>query len=988
MWEITFQNLLEQLERKKPDLGAHIDTFNTFMGAAACLVGDSATGGVAALVNALAAKEKLFDLGKFLLDRLTGQKPDSYVGMADQMHTACGVLCFTAFFETLDSLLPEDLRRELCLTPQEKQRLFPLPQTETAPTSPLFAVPRTGGKRTGAKPEILLPFPDTVYGSSGMDRDLIWFYRSMADRLASFVEKLSFYDDASETVKERWRAALKQLPEAAVSRFHDQYLELCQTVPAFTIYIETEQRADFRAALESLPSRLKAGKVREIADRMRERYADDIARPVIEDPDGEESDDSLRYPPLDEAFVPQRYRLLRCTGQEWLEKTWEDTEVRENMMDFWGDYLLDPNSVEAPLLVLGDPGSGKSCLTKILCGRLWADSSVFVRIPLREYDLEDEIESIVCRQIVRDGDAEEPFHRLKWFAGEFSCPLTLLFDGYDEVMQATGGVYSNLLKRIQRFQDDCRENRRPVRVVVTSRETLIDKADIPNGTAVMKLLEFDGEQKKEWIAVWNRYNRDILSAEGLEEFSLPDEPNIQKLSGQPLLLLMLAIYDADFETRTNALRRSEETDSGLDRTGLYDRLLRRFIRRELRKGKRGGETAYEEASDSQRQSMEDEEMKKLGIAALGMFVREKLSLTVGELDGDLQTMKARLPVYGQGRGRTLKSAEALLGSFFFIHKPEGCGDVEESEREFEFLHKTFYEFLLADLVLQYYTGALEKLRLLKDLNPGGGPAYVDMLDTMDPDLAGAYYAALNGACLCVERETAEMIGEWAVCRRDRVFQGDAEAFKAVAEDLFWNHFRKIRDGLFRPAWMDGGLTGGWTFPQLCAVYLMNLVTLRILTCGEWDVLAEDWKYLALYLKLNLPAMKNGTEHEWNIEPSEEVILKFIELFNIGDWKLQCVYLVRLCQRSANNSHIYRPILLLIDLTYVKFWLATFFQDHITSKLFVLHGNLSNDKGVDLLYHDLLKMGMPLNKEYDFLRIHLAVLHPDKENRDGIYFPGQ
>lgn len=790
MRAMTFQNLLEQLERKKPDLGEHIDTFNTFVGAAACLVGDSAAGGAAALINALAAKEKLFDLGKFLLDRVTGQKPDSYIGMADQMRTACGILCFTAFFETLDSLLPEDFRRELCFTPQEKQRLFPLSQMEAAPITTPSAVPRTGVRRTGAKPEgIPLPFPDTVYGSSGMDRDMGQFYRSMADRLASFVEKLSFYE-GSETAKERWRAVLERLPEAAVSRFHDQYLKLCQAVPAFSIYIETEQRADFRAALESLPSRLKEKKVRETADRMRERYAADIARPVIEDPDGEDSGDSLRYPPLDEAFVPQRYRLLR-------------------------------------------------------------------------------------------------------------------------------------------FQDECRENRRPVRVVVTSRETLIDKADIPNGTAVMKLLEFDDEQKKAWIAVWNRYNRDILSTEGLEAFSLPDEKNIQKLSGQPLLLLMLAIYDADFETRTNALRRSGETDGGLDRTGLYDRLLRRFIRRELRKrrkpqkGQRAEESVYEKASDTERQAMENEEMKKLGVAALGMFVREKLSLTVGELDGDLQSMKARLPVYGQGRGRTLKSAEALLGSFFFLHKPEVRGDVEESEREFEFLHKTFYEFLLADLVLQYYADTLEKLRQQKSLNQSDGPAYVDTLDAMDKELVGAFYAALNGACLCVERETAEMIGEWAERRRGRVFQGDAETFKAVAEDLFWNHFQKIRDGLFHPAWTDGGLSGERSFPQLCAVYLMNLVTLRVLTCGEWRVPAEDWKYLAQYLKLNLPALKNETEHEWNIEPSEEVILKFILLIGINEFDGGADIFVHLQQWQTESKLIFSHLL------YVKYWLAHFLQDRIT-----------------------------------------------------------
>jgi hypothetical protein len=100
-----------------------------------------------------------------------------------------------------------------------------------------------------------------------------------------------------------------------------------------------------------------------------------------------------------------------------------------------------------------------------------------------------------------------------------------------------------------------------------------------------------------------------------------------KLAGQPLLLLMLALYDAD----GNALRRFA---SGLDRTDLYEELLTSFARREVLK------RPSELVGDDPTMAIE-EEMRRLSIVALAMFNRSSQWVTEGDLEQDLNAIFGR-----------------------------------------------------------------------------------------------------------------------------------------------------------------------------------------------------------------------------------------------------------------------------------------------------------------------------------------------------------
>ena len=272
-------------------------------------------------------------------------------------------------------------------------------------------------------------------------------------------------------------------------------------------------------------------------------------------------------------------------------------------------------------------------------------------------------------------------------------------------------------------------------MIITSRITLIDKATVPEGSTVVRLLEFDKRQRDCWSDVWNKANVNYFRECKIQEFILPDDresgsDKILSLAEQPLLLLMLALYDS----QDNQLRKSR----GLDRTKLYDSLLKRFVMRE-----RGKEKGFEENKPKERKRALNTEMQRLGVAALGMYNRRKVHIISTELDADLAFFNLEREVPAR-QGRSLSQADLLLGSFFFVHKSQArhqvsartaAEEVREGTKEssadetsaFEFLHNTFGEFLTADFVLRRAASQVQAL-LASEANDALKPTLKKMLE--------------------------------------------------------------------------------------------------------------------------------------------------------------------------------------------------------------------------------------------------------------------
>lgn len=876
--QLTFEDVCKQLKKNK-DFSDVIDDLSVLSGATILLLGvRSASGDISAFLNALIVKDQLIDIGKCILSKIIKGKSNECDKRITQIQWAYSVIYYTSYFDVLDEKMPAHIRRAIALSLSEKKSIFQEAVLEE-------------NKREDLSIEKEIFFPNIVDGYANIEKHLLKLYKSLCEGLSQFVHKLAFEESSSERDILEFNDILKKLPQLAIERFKGQYLYLASNFNEFYVYMHIEGEKikqmhieelykniisigcntntkidvgleNLEKILLDLPEKIHEEKIKDIVNNLIENYKNDIEKPIIDS-----KDERLKYPSINRAFIPQSYKILQYSGKEKLEKkeTWYAQDECNDMDSFWARYYVSHHSLENLLLILGEPGGGKSLLTKIVCARMSDQSNIFVRIPLREVSVEKDIEDIVCEQIQKDGDVSEQLPTYKWFAENFKHnPITLVFDGYDEVLQATGGVYRNFLMKLLRFQEQCTERHRPVRVVVTSRETLIDKAEIPVGAIVMKLLEFNDKQREEWIRIWNLNNEEVYKRESIKSFMLPkDNRSIEELSRQPLLLLMLAIYDANLEEGTNSLGQEEN----LNRTKLYNELLRRFIRRELRKGPRGNEISYEECTEEDQDVMVNLEMEKLGIAALGMFVRGKLSLKIHEMERDLLYMGAQIPTY-EKIGKMLTNAEGFFGSFFFIHDSQsGNTDTDDKEVAFEFLHKTFYEFLVADLVLKYLIRAMDELDALK--NSKRCDSFFKAIE--DPNhFEKQYYTALMNAYLCSEPEIIEMIVEWKENVINDCFQGDRLDYDRIIDELFKKQIEMLCSNIFMPQiWIEhNNLTVKSSYMQYCATYFMNLLILQTITKKDDKniIRNKDWIYISQFWKMNI---------------QEDVLLKFTSLFSIS-----------------------------------------------------------------------------------------------------------
>ena len=452
-------------------------------------------------------------------------------------------------------------------------------------------------------------------------------------------------------------------------------------------------------------------------------------------------------------------------GKTHLERDeeWRGLPVADDLGAALMRYLESAYSVESPLLILGHPGSGKSLLTRVYAARLQYPRYTVVRVELRDADPAVSIQKQVEDQIRKDTGYD-----VNWADLVGNLPLSppvVILDGYDELLQATGKLFTDYLDQVQRFQRDGLIQDRPVRVIVTSRITLIDKAIIPPGSAVMRLESFDEPRRTEWIAHWNACNADYFRQAGLKPFTLPANEKVAELAEQPLLLLMLAIFDS----ASNGL--SSRPD--LDQTLLYDELLRRFIERELGKGEHG--TAFSALPSAERRPFVDRELNRLGVAAIGMFNRQDVKILRDQLDRDLAYFAAERPVtsglYGQSQ------SELLLGSFFFIHESrsrlpaDGAANGAQpaaasanaapvtGRAAFEFLHNTFGEFLAADFILRH---VITNAAAIQDLT--GKPTLEHTRQRHLASLTPYWFASLLYTPLHTRPNILALLREWSFHR--------------------------------------------------------------------------------------------------------------------------------------------------------------------------------------------------------------------------------
>ena len=637
-------------------------------------------GGSELVVGLLGARGEAVRVGHQLIgglqDRMRGY---SRYDRTQRLLAAHAVIVVTAFFVALDEVvLPVDLGRAR-FTSDDQLRLARGGSGDSADLVDGLL------RGTPPCPSPARPFEEVV-------EELAGWYRRYGAALRRFVEGLELWDELDETDRAQLTRSLgEDVPMRARVHYQILYRQLAVDAPEFAWWSgQTEHQATragvaaLRRSLADLEDRLQliaaGSSPGDRREALRRAYQAALHRPILAE---QNAPAGLVMPTLDAGYIDPDFRVVpHVEGlSPASEGYWEQVPVRADLGRFLAGHVTARTATEAPLVVLGQPGAGKSVLTRILAARLPVEDFLPVRVQLREVpadaDVQDQIEFAIR---LATGDTVS-WPEVARSAGD-ALPVVLL-DGFDELLQATGVSQTDYLDKVARFQQREADQGRPVAVLVTSRVAVADRARIPAGATLLRLEPFRPEQVGEWLGVWNDTNAQAFTYREIMPLSPDTVSRFPDLARQPVLLMMLALYDAD----ANDLQRQVDE---LHEVDLYERLLRTFADRQIRKRHAG-------IPDSQIKGLVEAELLRLAVASFAMFNRARLWATSGELDRDLIALTGDQAPTSAGLRAPLGHGDQVIGAFFFIHRAQAMRDGVQLAT-YEFLHATFGEYLLARLV--------------------------------------------------------------------------------------------------------------------------------------------------------------------------------------------------------------------------------------------------------------------------------------------------
>lgn len=620
--------------------------------ASGALLTASATGVTFAL-SLFDPKSDLVRLSRGLVENLAEKLGRNRAGRTERLVAAHTMIVMTAYVEALqEARLPFNIRKLKLSTDKDLVRQF-----LHTPLSP--------------------PTPQRPY--EAVHQSLTVVYTSIADHVLEYLRALAVWDDLDETKRGRTTETIRRdAVNRALVRYDQHFRRLAAQFPEFAFWANLVNHQATRtqlttglAGLQKALDAIAAGQPpTDLRANLAHAYQSALSRPILPATD---VPTGIHLPTLGTAYVNPDFRVADATGHLAEEKWWGEQPVRNDLQNFLVGHLTSPQATEAPLLVLGQPGSGKSVLTQIVAARLHASEFLTVRVVLREVPADTDLQDQIERSIRTATGETLTWPRLVKTAGD-ALPVVLL-DGFDELLQATGVSQSDYLEKVAAFQQREADQGRPVAVVVTSRISVADRARAPRGTVAIRLEPFREDQIKQWVTTWNAINPPIHMLNQVSAYP--------ELARQPLLLLMLALFDATGPER-------QRDDGSFRELDLYEGLLTQFAEREVRKD-------GADLSDEQCAHAVDQELLRLSVVALAMFNRRRQWVTAAELDADLAALLGPSEPRSAGMRAALTEGQMVVGRFFFIHQAQA---VQDNERlaTYEFLHATFGEYLVARLV--------------------------------------------------------------------------------------------------------------------------------------------------------------------------------------------------------------------------------------------------------------------------------------------------
>lgn len=653
-------------------------------------------GGSTAALSLFELKGEVERLGQYAVVAMRSR----FVGLSrfkrsELLEAAHAVLVVSSFFTALDDL-GEELNVAL------DSALLELTGTEQA----ALATGSRAGSGLGGLADMARAFiapgavPGLDAGLADQGHELLAFYTDLAGRIGLFAAGTAVWEEQDETTRNRWSAAVSNvLPLRALARYEEQLGRLAGDFPEFAfwahrvgvhkildeLYAMRRANVELGTALHTLAGLMRskasgadAGKVRcDLAACYRAELDKPIAGAAAASFMGE-----VTLPTLRQIYVNPSYRILprvrALAGAEWVsELRWQAAPPGRDLWVLVLEHLISTDAARVPLVLLGQPGAGKSVFTQMLAAELDPHDYLVVRVELRAVPSDAGIQQQIEAALVGLTGRLMPWPELAADTGD-AQPVIVL-DGFDELLQASGVSHFDFLERVQAFQEREASLGRPVAVLVTSRTAVAGQVRYPDGTAVARLEEFSDDQVGRWLATWNQANtaRPLPAKTALGQ---------SELSRQPLLLFMLAL----FHSGGGALI------PGISQAQLYQRLFTSFIEREVSK-------LGAQLSDQQRRHAIERELDLMSMVAFAMFNRGRQSVTEIDLVADLTALHAGGQPSPEPRGAVaLTIAEQLAGRFFFrlfVQRDQALRAQQAMLSSYEFLHASFGEFLIGRWVV-------------------------------------------------------------------------------------------------------------------------------------------------------------------------------------------------------------------------------------------------------------------------------------------------
>ncbi|MEV4800410.1 hypothetical protein AB0K18_10370 [Nonomuraea sp. NPDC049421] len=616
------------------------------------------------LVNAL--RDKLAGLGRY--------------SRTQRLEAAHAIIVLAAFFEAIDHIDLPFTSRQLELSRKEVLEINDLATSKKLVVNAILDA-------HVLVPEMHLSYEENL-------SILRQHYRAISASLMKFLMGLKIWDSLNAT--DRDEASLRllgELPDYACVHYQELYRRLGADFPEFEIWANMGQHQSTRDVIHKGMAKLEnrlADLITGLAPTRHLLSISNANRSALTRPINAAADlqEGLQMPTLAAGYVNPGFRVVEpdakadITSHAW----WQTIPAGKDLSDFLAGFLTSPRAVEIPLVVLGQPGAGKSLLMRVLAARLPPDQFLPIRITLRQVPADVKLQAQIKHALCELTHEEIDWADLARSAAESGILPVLLLDGLDELVQSIGVHRNDFLEQVSEFQQCELEQGRAVAAIVTTRTAVAHRCRLPKGAIVAQLDPFSQEQITTWLATWNSVNEEYFLSRDLHPLHTEDLLPQIELAAEPLLLLMLALYDAD----ANDLKRNSRQ---MARAELYHRVLSRFAEREIRK-------RYPHLSGEQLAEAVHYELRRLGVVAFSMINRSQQWATREEIDQDLMAWQLAEEKWANTDFRaSLSAAERVVAGFFFVHQSRSIQN-DKPLAAYEFLHATFGEYLAALLVFE------------------------------------------------------------------------------------------------------------------------------------------------------------------------------------------------------------------------------------------------------------------------------------------------